>query len=81
MDHEKKLDYYKQLLRQDQQMRKSNNEIHHGEEVEEDLVKKIKIMNKKLEEAYEILKGQVTELKANPFKHPKVRQLWAKVGL
>jgi predicted nuclease with TOPRIM domain len=78
-DHETKIDYYKNLIKQERE--RKDNEIHHGGDQEyEDLTKKIKFTNKKLEEAFEILQGQVTELKANPFKNPKVRQLWIKVG-
>lgn len=79
-DHEKKLEYYQNLIKQERE--RKDNEIHEeGDQEYEDLTKKIKIMNQKLEEAFDILKGQVTELKANPFSNAKVRSLWNKVSL
>jgi hypothetical protein len=55
-----------------------DNHIHTHEEHEETATK-VKQLNKEIEDIFEELRTQISQIQENPFKNTKVKQLWDKV--
>ncbi|KAH7694162.1 Protein C15C8.4, partial [Aphelenchoides avenae] len=74
-EQEGKLDEYNTLLKSFKQT--EHNEIH-GHEEHENLSATIRRMNAEIEDTFEKLQTQLTEVKRNPFHSKKIRELWNK---
>lgn len=80
-EHQQKLNNYNVFLRKISETEKQNNKIDVNKKEEHDQIIMAKKMNLELENNFEKIANTFQNLKNNPFKNSKVRELWEKVGI